>query len=48
MKHADTKRRIYETDGPGHVYHIDGNDKLKGMALQSMVGSTDLVERYCG
>ena len=23
------QRRFYYTDGPGHVYHIDGNDKLK-------------------
>ena len=22
-------RRNYYTDGPGDVYHIDGNDKLK-------------------
>ena len=24
-----TKRRVYKTNGPGHVFHIDGNDKLK-------------------
>ena len=23
------RRRIYESDGPGDVYHIDGHDKLK-------------------
>ena len=22
-------RRIYETDGPGDVFHMNGNDKLK-------------------
>ena len=29
-------RRNYYTDGPGDVYHIDGNDKLKkwGFAIQ--------------
>ena len=24
-----TKRRIYEIDGPGDVFYMDGNDKLK-------------------
>ena len=23
------KRRVYITDGPGDIYHIDGNDKMK-------------------
>ena len=23
------RRRIYETDGPGDVFHMNGNDKLK-------------------
>ena len=28
-----TSRRVYETDGPGHIYHLDGNDKLKPWGL---------------
>ena len=33
------KRRIYETEGPGDVYHIDGNDKLKrwGFAIHGCI-----------
>ena len=23
------KHRVYETEGPAEIYHIDGNDKLK-------------------
>ena len=23
------RRRIYGSNGPGHIYHLDGNDKLK-------------------
>ena len=23
------RRRIYHSTGPGYIYHIDGNDKLK-------------------
>ena len=33
------KRRVYITDGPGDIYHIDGNDKLKrwGFAIHGAV-----------
>ena len=33
------KRRIYLTEGPGDVFHIDGNDKLKrwGFAIHGCV-----------
>ena len=38
------KRRIYKTDGPGEVYHIDGNDKLKrwGFAIHGCVDGFSL------
>ena len=25
----EIKRRVYESKGPGDIYYIDGNDKLK-------------------
>ena len=28
-KRSVIRRRVYQSHGPGHVYHIDGNDKLK-------------------
>lgn len=33
------RRRVYLSDGPGHLFHIDGNDKLKrfGFALHGAV-----------
>lgn len=33
------KRRIYETDGPADIYHLDGNNKLKrwGCAIHGYV-----------
>lgn len=33
------RRRVYDTDGPGHIYYIDGNDKLKrfGFAIHGCV-----------
>ena len=36
------KRRIYASDGPGHIYHIDGNDKLNFVYT---VVSTDLAAK---
>ena len=38
------KRQIYKTDGPGEVYHIDGNDKLKrwGFAIHGCVDGFNL------
>ena len=33
------RHRIYETDGPGDVFHVDGNDKLKrwGFAIHGCI-----------
>ena len=33
-------RRVYESLGPGHIYHLDGNDKLKrwGLCIHGSVG----------
>ena len=28
-KNKEIRRKIYHTIGPGYIYHIDGNDKLK-------------------
>lgn len=38
------KRRIYHTDGPFHVLHIDGNDKLKHWGI-SIHGGIDGFSR---
>ena len=38
-KRGVIKRRIYETYGPGDIFHLDGNDKLKrwGFAIHGCV-----------
>ena len=38
-RHRTIKRRIYETDGPMDVLHMDGNDKLKrfGFAIHGCI-----------
>ena len=41
-------QRNYYTDGPGDFYHIDGNDKLKKWALQSMVVLMVSVKKFFG
>ena len=37
-------RRVYESLGPGHIYHLDGNDKLKRWSL-SIHGCVDGFSR---
>lgn len=29
MKHNSLKRRVYKVKGPNHIWHVDGNDKIK-------------------
>ena len=38
-KKKTIKRRTYETNGPFHMFHIDGNDKLKrfGFAIHGCI-----------
>ena len=39
------RRRIYETDGPGDVFHKDGNDKLKRWGFASSLDQLSQKER---
>ena len=43
-KKKTIKRRTYETNGPFDVFHIDANDKLKGLASLFTGLLMDLVE----
>ena len=39
------KRRVYEVEGPNHLWHVDGNHKLRSFNVVVMQGSTALRER---
>ena len=39
------RRWIYETDGPGDVFHMDGNDKLKRWGFASSLDQLSQKER---
>ena len=39
------RRRIYETDGPGDAFHMDGNDRLKRWEFASSLDQLSQKER---
>ena len=39
------RRRIYETDGPRDVFHMDGNGKLKRLGFASSLDQLSHKER---
>ena len=46
MRKNRLKRRVYKDQGPNHIWHVDGNDKIKLFGF-CISGTIDGWSHYC-